>query len=170
MFTHRVAQTSCFQPRCRPRCRPRQSSCSEKASASTSSGPYRWCTEGLQKRRRRVHTSADTFSDEGDNDEDDSLTVPFALVDLADEEDGLLVDSHPVFVCAEQLLHVFFYTTEQCIMGKFETLWLCLKSLTTPYIVHYTVTTPFCSAVRMSSGKYYTLYSDSKYPTMHHEK
>ena len=35
---------------------------------------------------------------------------------------------------------------------------LCLKSLTTPYIVHYIVTTLFCSAVRMSSGKYYTLY------------
>ena len=30
--------------------------------------------------------------------------------------------------------------------------------LTTPYIVHYIVTTPFCSAVRMSSVKYYTLY------------
>ena len=66
--------------------------------------------------------SADTFSDEGDDDEDDSLTVSFALVDLADEQDGLLVDSHPVFVCAEQLLHVFFYTTEQSIMGKFNTL------------------------------------------------
>lgn len=84
----------------------------------------------------RLHTfSTDTFSDDGDDDEDDSLTVSFALVDLADEEDGLLVDSHPVFVCAEQLLHVFFYTTEQCIMGKFKTLWLCLKSLTTPSIV-----------------------------------
>ena len=34
---------------------------------------------------------------------------------------------------------------------------------------HYTVTTQFCSAVRMSSGKYYTLYSDSKHPTMHRE-
>ena len=35
---------------------------------------------------------------------------------------------------------------------------LCPKSVTTPFIVHYIVTTPFCSAVRMSSGKYYTLY------------
>ena len=39
---------------------------------------------------------------------------------------------------------------------------LCLKSLTTPFIVHYIVTTPFCSAVRMSSGEYYTLYSALK--------
>ena len=41
-------------------------------------------------------------------------------------------------------------------------LWLCPKSLTIPYIVHYIVTTPFCSAVRMSSGKYYILYSALK--------
>ena len=39
---------------------------------------------------------------------------------------------------------------------------LCPKSLTTPYIVHYIVTTLFCSAVQMSSGKYYTLYSALK--------
>ena len=40
--------------------------------------------------------------------------------------------------------------------------WLCLKSLTTPYIVRYLATSPFCSAVRMYSGKYYTLYSALK--------
>ena len=40
--------------------------------------------------------------------------------------------------------------------------WLSPKSLTTPYIMHYIVTTPFCSAVQMSSGKYYTLYSALK--------
>ena len=43
-----------------------------------------------------------------------------------------------------------------------KTLRLCPKSVTTPYILHYIVTTPFCSAVRMSSGKYYTLYSALK--------
>ena len=33
---------------------------------------------------------------------------------------------------------------------------VCPESPTTPYIVHYIVTTPFCSAVWMFSGKYYT--------------
>lgn len=36
------------------------------------------------------------------------LTVPLVLVDLADEEDGLLIHSHAVLVGAKQLLHVLF--------------------------------------------------------------
>lgn len=34
------------------------------------------------------------------------LTVASALVDLADQEDGLLVHTHAVFVGPEQFLHV----------------------------------------------------------------
>ena len=49
-----------------------------------------------------------------------------------------------------------------CVMWLAGGAWLCPKSLTTPYIVHYIVTTPFCSAVRMSSGKYHTLYNALK--------
>lgn len=58
---------------------------------------------------RRVHRSGNCFSDDEDESQKkSSLTVSFALVHFADEQDGLLVDSHPVFVCAEQLLHVLF--------------------------------------------------------------
>lgn len=36
-------------------------------------------------------------------------TVAPALVHFAHEEDGLLINAHPVFVGAEQPLHVLFY-------------------------------------------------------------
>ena len=39
---------------------------------------------------------------------------------------------------------------------------LCPQSLTTPCIVHYLASTPFCSAVQTSSGNYCTLYSGLK--------
>ena len=40
-----------------------------------------------------------------------------------------------------------------------ETHRLCPKSLTTPNIVHYIVSPPFCTVIQMCSGSYYTLYS-----------
>jgi len=39
------------------------------------------------------------------------------------------------------------------------TFWLCPKSLPNHYIVHYIVTTPFCSGVRMFSDHWCSLYS-----------
>lgn len=61
----------------------------------------------------RVHQSANTVSVNNENQDRSSLTVSFAFVHFADEENGLLVDSHPVFVCAKQLLHVIFYDKDK---------------------------------------------------------
>ena len=50
-----------------------------------------------------------------------------------------------------------------CILVTFkERQWQGPKSLTTPHIVRYILSIPLCSAVRMSSGNYYTLYSALK--------
>lgn len=61
----------------------------------------------------RVQLSANTVAVNEKNQHSSSLTVSFAFVHLADKEDGLLVDSHPVFVCTEQLLHVLLYNTDK---------------------------------------------------------
>ena len=45
-------------------------------------------------------------------------------------------------------------------------LWLCPKSLPNHYVVHYIVTTPFCSGVRMFSVHYIVHWM---YPTIHRE-
>lgn len=38
--------------------------------------------------------------------------MSLALVDFTDEQNGFLIDAHPVFVWTKQLLHVILCTTE----------------------------------------------------------
>ena len=57
---------------------------------------------------------------------------------------------------ARKTASIFFF----CFLSMLVT--SAVSETTHCYIVHYIVSTPFCSAVRMSSRSYWTLYSDSE--------